>query len=99
MEVLPDAGEVDDFIGGVREPKRSADGEKRRAGADMSDGGHSLQFIFGIIFIKIWVLVWFAVQLIIHGQMGRQRELMLSSKICLELMCYRPGVHGNHDYL
>jgi hypothetical protein len=28
--------------------------------------------------------------------MGRQSELMLFFKICLELLCYHPEVHGNH---
>jgi len=35
MDVLPEAGEAEDFIGGIKDPKRSADGEKRRAGADV----------------------------------------------------------------
>ena len=61
--------------------------------------GHNLPLIFGSIFIKGWVLAWFVVQLTTHRQMGRQSELMLFLKICLELVCYRLRVHGNHGYL
>jgi putative transposase len=32
---------------------------------------HSLSLIFGNIYIKVWVLVWFVVQLTTHKQMGR----------------------------
>jgi transposase InsO family protein len=30
------------------------------------------------------------------GQTERVNDVL---KICSELVCYRPGIHGNHDYL
>jgi len=32
MDLLPDAGEAEDFIGGIKDPKRSADGGEAAGG-------------------------------------------------------------------